>query len=320
MDGSTVLRLVNLNLLPVLRQLLKTRSVSRTAEDLNLTQSAISASLRKLRDLFGDELLVMRGREMVLTKRAESLIAPLESVMAATEHLIGMPQFDPTTERREFRVASADYITALLAPRLLPYLTEHAPGISLQIVIGGQRTALDIQQGIIDLIIAPERISEWLNIPFTDRDGPYEYEVLLEDRLVCIAAQDDPDIDSEISLETYLAKQHASFYLRRELHASVEIETLRRLGLQQHNQILLQEFTLLPMIVAATRNIAVIPETIATMYARILPIRILTPPISFAPVRLVMVWAKSRTREAAHAWFRQAVGDAIRANRNEERT
>ena len=290
MDRSMALRLVNLNLLPVLRQLLRTRSVSRTAEELNLTQSAISASLRKLRVLFDDELLILRGREMVLTNRAESLIAPLESVMAATEHLIGMPEFDPATEKREFRVASADYITALLAPNLLPYLSEHAPGISLQIVIGGQRTALDLQQGIIDLIIAPEQISEWLNIPFTDPESPFDYEILLEDRLVCIAAQEDPDIDDEISINTYLAKQHASFYLRRELHASVEIETLRNLGLQQHNQILLQEFTLLPMIVARTRNIAVIPETIAAMYAEILPIRILTPPIKFAPVRLVMAW------------------------------
>jgi len=311
MDSSKTLRLVNLNLLPVLRQLLRTRSVSRTAEDLNLTQSAISASLRKLRGLFDDELLVMRGREMVLTDRAEQLIAPLEALLASAEHLIGMPEFDPATENRMFRVASADYITALIAPGLLPYLAEHAPGISMQTIIGGPRTSLDIQQGIVDLIIAPDQINEWLHMPFQAPDSPFDYEVVLHDRLVCIAAQDDPDIGAQIDMATYLSKQHAAFYLRRELHASVEIETMQRLGIQQKNQILLQEFTLLPMIVAATRNIAVIPETIANIYSGVLPIRILEPPIEFEPIRLVMVWAKSQSKKPAHSWFRDAVRTAI---------
>ncbi len=312
MDSSKALRLINLNLLPVLRQLLKTRSVSRTAEELHLTQSAISASLRKLRDLFDDELLVMRGREMVLTKRAERLIAPLEAVMAATEHLIGIPDFDPATESRVFRVASADYITALLAPGLLPYLAEHAPGISMQIVLGGARTGLDIQQGIVDLIIAPEQINEWLHLSYKDADSPYDYEMVLDDRLVCIAAVDDPAIGERIDLETYLEKQHASFNLRREIHASLEIETVKRLGLEQKNQILLQEFTLLPLIVAETRNLAVIPETIAAIYARILPIRVLEPPVAFEPLKLVMVWGKAQSRDPAHSWFREAALRSIR--------
>ncbi|WP_162854729.1 LysR family transcriptional regulator [Sphingobium estronivorans] len=314
MDNSKMLRLVNLNLLPVLRQLLKTRSVSRTAEDLNLTQSAISASLRKLRELFSDELLVMRGREMVLTERAENLVAPLEALMASAEHLIGIPEFDPATEKRMFRIASADYITALIAPGLLPYLAEHAPGISIQIVIGGPRTSLDIQQGVIDLIIAPDQIAEWLNMPFQEPDSPFDHEILLHDRLVCIAAQDDPDIDDRIDMATYLSKQHASFYLRREIHASVEIETMQRLGLHQKNQLFLQEFTLLPMIVAATRNIAVIPETIANIYAKVLPIKVLEPPVEFEPIKLAMVWAKSQSRKPAHSWFRDAVRKAIRQN------
>lgn len=99
----------------------------------------------------------------------------------------------------------------------------------MQIVLGGARTGLDIQQGIVDLIIAPGQINEWLHLSYKDADSPYDYEMVLDDRLVCIAAVDDPAIGERIDLETYLEKQHASFNLRREIHASLEIETVKRL-------------------------------------------------------------------------------------------
>lgn len=83
----STLRSVNMNLLPVLVELLRSTNVTRAAGRLNLTQSTVSGSLRQLRDIFDDELLVQRGREMVLTEKARRLLPEVERIMDACQSL-----------------------------------------------------------------------------------------------------------------------------------------------------------------------------------------------------------------------------------------
>lgn len=146
---------VDLNLLIVLDVLLRERSVGRTAERLNLTSPAVSHSLKRLRLLFDNELLVRDGRKMVLTKRGQSLSETLPAVLAQVEHILTEPEpFDPATSIRSFRLAAPDFISPLL-PHLLTATAKEAPSVSVQLIAYAPTEQVDMGQGQIDALIAP---------------------------------------------------------------------------------------------------------------------------------------------------------------------
>ena len=95
------LRNVDLNLLVILDALLTERNVSRAGERIGLSQSAMSAALARLREVFHDPLLVRVGRDLALTRNAEDLIVPLKESLGKVEQLLlRRPGFDPTDVSR----------------------------------------------------------------------------------------------------------------------------------------------------------------------------------------------------------------------------
>lgn len=153
--GAAPLSKIDLNLLVVLDVLLREKSVGRAADRLNLTSSAVSHSLKRLRLLFDNELLVRDGRRMVPTARGQSLAETLPSLLTQVEHTLAEPEpFDPATSTRSFRLAAPDFISPLL-PHLLKLITEEAPGVSVEIAAYSPTAALDMQQGRYDALVAP---------------------------------------------------------------------------------------------------------------------------------------------------------------------
>ncbi len=145
----------DLNLLVVLDILLREKSVARTAEQLNLTSSAVSHALKRLRLLFDNELLVRDGRRMVPTARGQGLAETLPSILAQVEQTLATPQpFDPAGSTRSFRLAAPDFISSLL-PHLLKVVAEDAPGVSVELAAVSPSVVLDMSQGQYDALIAP---------------------------------------------------------------------------------------------------------------------------------------------------------------------
>lgn len=146
---------IDLNLLVVLDVLLREKSVARTADRLNLTSSAVSHALKRLRVLFGNELLVRDGRRMVPTARGESLADSLPALLTQVEHVLEPPEpFDPAYSNRTFRLAAPDFITSLL-PHLLKLISEEAPGVRVELTAFSPAAVLDMGQGRFDALIAP---------------------------------------------------------------------------------------------------------------------------------------------------------------------
>ena len=114
---------VDLNLLLVLDALLRERSVTRAGAALGLSQPATSHALARLRELFGDDLLVRRNNDMEPTAFAESLAAPLTEALAGVEALLWRDRaFDPTAADRELVIAMTDFVEATLLAAVLPQL------------------------------------------------------------------------------------------------------------------------------------------------------------------------------------------------------
>ena len=146
---------VDLNLLVVLDVLLREKSVGRAADQLNLTSSAVSHALKRLRLMFDNELLVRDGRRMVPTARGQSLSETLPILLAQVQCTLAERQpFDPSTAVQTFRLAAPDFISPLL-PRVLKSITDQAPSVSVQVFTFSPTASLDMQTGRYDALIAP---------------------------------------------------------------------------------------------------------------------------------------------------------------------
>lgn len=314
MDHGDVARLANLNLLPVLRSLLRHRSVTRAAEELNLTQAAVSNSLRRLRALFEDPLLIRVGRRMQPTERALALIEPVETAMAAVTHVLGGRRFDPATSNLRFRIATADYVAALIAPTIARILAAEAPTVGVQTVPARRASADALRSGQVDLIIGPKQIlAAGSDHPASD-SAEFRIEPLISEPMVCIGAAGDEELARGLSTEAYLARPHAVFSLDLDVQASVEALHLREQGLRQVERLICADFSTLPLIVAASDCLAIVPSSVAHLFAH-LPIRAVRPPIDVPPMELVAAWHRRREDDPPLAWLRGAVSRALSPSR-----
>lgn len=123
---------LDLNLLMALDRLFKDRSVSVAARHLHLSQSAMSHALNRLRDHFGDDLLRVSGRKLVLTPLARALVAPLHDALLRIEAVVGhVPVFDPMTTQRHFTIMASDYSLTVKLAAATGHVRKQAPGITV---------------------------------------------------------------------------------------------------------------------------------------------------------------------------------------------
>src|SRR5215472_18123748 len=108
-------RQLDLNLLVALDALLMERNITEAGRRLHVTQSAMSGSLGRLREYFGDELLVQIGRKMVPTPLAETLAEPVREILLKVKATVdARPGFDPATSTRRFSLMMSDYVSTVL--------------------------------------------------------------------------------------------------------------------------------------------------------------------------------------------------------------
>ena len=310
------LRATNLNLLPILGAALKHRNLTRAAEELNLTQSAVSNSLRQLRAHFDDDLLVRDGRRMRLTEKAKHLSEPLERALGALSGVLANPQFDPATSTRHFRVATADYVTAIAAPEMAAAMRRAAPHITIQMLTARGRSAQDLRAGEIDIVIGPRQIVE-----AAVYDAPalaaFVMTPLMREPFVCLAHEDDEAFARGLTREEYLARPHASFHLDLVAHASLEHAWLIENDVTQFNRILTSDFTVLPLVAARSDCIVLAPRSLARLAARSLPLRMGPSPLPFPDLDLVMVTLRRRADEPELTWLQDLIKSCIAASLEE---
>jgi DNA-binding transcriptional LysR family regulator len=152
--NSFDIRAINLNLLPALDALLAETSVSAAAARTGVSQSAMSHSLARLRELLDDPLLVSAGRQMVPTARAQALAGPLR---AALEQLRGAlaagAPFDPATAERQLAIAAFDYFEMIAVPELVAFLGRRAPNMTLRIERLSPAVTRRLVAGELDMVL-----------------------------------------------------------------------------------------------------------------------------------------------------------------------
>lgn len=297
------LRRVNLNLLIMLDALLQTRSVTAAGERLGLTQPAVSAALSKLREIFDDPLLVMVGRELRLTPRAEHLQAPLKDVLQSIEAMLDSEQFDPATWEGTFVIATADYMSVILLPYLVHVTSVAAPRATIRFTNLNNDTPLNLKLDTIDMIIAP--------MPLV-HDPMLMSRSIFKDRWLCAFNSESRFARDGISLEEYLAGTHACSLIDRIQYGGkndTSVPEVDGLRAQQHNAVLLPFYTALPFIVAHSSLYALVQERLVARFSGFLPIATCEPPIALPAMDYAMFWSPRMNRNPAHSWMRETISD-----------
>jgi DNA-binding transcriptional LysR family regulator len=225
----------DLNLLVTLDALLSERNVTRAGLRMNLSQSAMSGALGRLREFFQDELLVPMGRTMVLTPLAHDLMQPVRDVLLQVQSTIATkPQFDPATSTRHISVAVSDYVTSVLMADFLRDLQCQSPSITFELRPVGKRAAEDLESGELDLLIAPEMFASPV----------HPKEVLFEDTHTCIAWNKSKRVGATISVEQYLTLSHVIVHVGEIGSANYDERMLRAANHKRHVEVITPSFDL----------------------------------------------------------------------------
>jgi DNA-binding transcriptional LysR family regulator len=289
---------LDLNLVVLLDALLVEKSVTRAAERIGLTQSAASHALKRLRDHFGDPLLVRTADGMVLTARAKELAVPIHDALdALTTTLRGGRAFEPAHARRTFTVAMGDYLGVVLLPALYARIAREAPGIDLRISSIARDIETMLETEAVDLVVTMTPLGD-------DVPGLFQQR-LFADRYVCVVRRGHPT--GPLDLDTYCALAHALIAPRggrgvidRQLAARGRV---RRIALQ------IPHWGVAPHVIATTDLVLTAVEGFARTYARVLPLEIRELPIEIPTVTCWQRWHERSQHDAGHAWLRGLVAE-----------
>lgn len=284
---------LDLNLLVALDALLAERSVSLAADRLCLSQSATSSALGRLREYFGDELLVVKGRNMILTARAEELIDPVRAVLEQIRTTVAVaPPFDPLTADRLIRIMASDYSTEVLLAAMLAKLETEAPNIRFEIQTMNDNPIEAIDRGHVDLL---------LTIDYAiSPDHPSQ--LLFEDDYVVVGAQDNPAMHQPMTRELYFGLGHVSARFGKSRVPAFEDWFVRRHKQQRRVEVVAPTFLSLPGLIGGTNRIATMHRRMAEIVVRSMPLVMREVPFAIPPIRESVQWNIANSNDRALRW------------------
>lgn len=300
---------LDLNLLVALDALLTERSVSLAADRLCLSQSATSSALGRLREYFADDLLVVKGRHMILTARAEELIEPVRAVLDQIRSTIAIaPPFDPATADRQVRIMASDYTTQVLLADVFAHLAQEAPNMRFEIQPMSTNPTDAVERGTVDLLVT---------IDFAvSADHPSK--ILFEDDYVVVGAADNPAMEGEMTRERYFESGHvAARFGRAQMPAFEEWFTRRQKKQQRRIEVVAPTFLSLPGLVMGTRRITTMHRRLAEQMVRTFPLVMRELPFAIPPIREVVQWHITNNNDRALRWVVERM-EAVAQHRVQE--
>lgn len=292
---------IDLNLLVVFDAVHAERSVTRAALRLNIGQPAVSAALRRLRELVGDELFVKRPGGVAATPRAEQMIGPVREILLAVQDLLVTERaFDIARVERVFTLGVNDSFEELWIPQLARRVAEQAPGIDLQ----ARETHSDSVVGLMDSGLVDLAIGA-----YPQGGQAHRRRFLYDERLVC--AFDAERFDSHtLTLDTYLSAPHVLASSRGRRSNAVD-EALKRMGYERRVLVSTPHYSAIPYYLKSLRCIATLPARVADEYARMFGLAVCEAPLELPVNSVYTVWHTSHDRDALHRWVRELVVEVM---------
>jgi DNA-binding transcriptional LysR family regulator len=294
------LRRLDLNLLVTLDVLLAEHNVTRAAQRLNFSQPSVSVHLAKLRDIFGDPLLLPGPRGMRPTARADELREPLRQALDALESAVSPASpFDPAEAHHTWRVAATDYGESTIVLPALSGLRSVAPSIRLAVLeLVPPRIARQAERGEIDLAF------------HTSEGAPsgLRRRALFTERYVLVGRAGHPRLKRRPTLSQFCKLDHVIVSPDGGGFRGVTDETLSELGLARRVVLSVPHFLFVMSVLASTDLVAMLPSRLV----RDTPaLQVVEPPVDVPGYEMAMLWHERSHRDPAHQWLREYIAGSV---------
>ncbi|MEM1114302.1 MAG: LysR substrate-binding domain-containing protein [Pseudomonadota bacterium] len=304
---------IDLNLLVYLDALLRERNVTQAANQLSLSQPAMSNGLRRLRELFDDPLLVRTSDGMTPTERALELEPQVREILSQIDRAVQpRSDFDPESAQQVFRISASDYAESTLFPAVLAKLRNQAPGLTLDIMTPSDVSFLDVERGKVDMVI-----NRFDAMPQSFHQMP-----LWDDSFSCLLSPEN-SVLNDWTLESYLKANHI-WVSKTGMGVGVGVDpddvqrlgwvdaALNKLGKKRQIRVFTRHYQA-AMTLAEQNDLIVTLPTRATLLKADNPrVVVRPPPLEIPPLELKMAWSPLLQHNPANRWLRRMIVETAR--------
>jgi len=304
---------IDLNLLVYLDALLRERNVTQAANQLNLSQPAMSNGLRRLRELFDDPLLVRTSDGMTPTERALELEPVVREVLTTIDRAV-QPRsaFEPKDAQRVFRIMASDYVESTLLPTVLGQLRTLAPWLTLDIMTPSDVSFLDVERGKVDMVINR----------FDSMPQSFHQIHLWDDTFSCLLSPENPVL-ADFTLDSYLKANHI-WVSKTGMGVGVGVNpddvqrlgwvdaALNKLGKKRQIRVFTRHYQAAMTMAEQNDLIVTLPTRAALLKANNPRVVLREPPLQIPPLELKMAWSPLLQHNPANKWLRKLIVDSAR--------
>ena len=284
----------NYKLLPALASILQTRNLTDSAQQLNVTQSAMSKTLGLIREAFHDPILIREGNHYLLTQRAQVLKDQLPILMSQLDNLYQPMDLDPRQCKRKFNFAFSSFVAKSVLPMVCAEVEKAAPLASIESTLWQTEKLTDLGESEVDLVatIANE-------VP----ENLYG-KLMAEDQYVLLFNNKHSLLNEKITLELYLEAKHilVSGVVDKSRQAD---DVLRLTGNRRHIFATVSSFHAAFEILINTQTVITAPLHIASKYVKKFDLAIRPLPKKLSPHQYYLLWHAKHQQDPEHKWFRE---------------
>ncbi len=299
---------LDIRLINIFLEMFETRSVSRTAENLELGQSAVSMSLGKLRETYGDALFVRTHHGMEPTPHARALFPMLrEAERLIRTSLTVHASFDPVSAHRKFKLCTSDAGRVILVPDLLARLNQTAPNVRLEASLRVGDIAEALASGSSDVAVGY----------MPELDSGIMRQKLYDEHYICCVAANHPRVRDHLTMADFERERHIIVTPTRA-GKGVIASYLESHGIHRPIGIVLPNYSSVTPILKKTDFLVVLPSKLAASVSDYIPIRLLALPFTSPTYPISQHWHERYTRDPGLIWFRSVMADLFQPQQTVE--
>ena len=271
-------------------------SFSRAAETLGVTQSTISYTMSRLREVFSDPLFVRQGAGMVPTDRCNEIVAQAGELIDRFETLTAQRQFDPAEASVEIGLSCNFYERVTILPHVTRILRREAPGIKLKVISSSAQGKQQLLRSESDLLIGPIRIE----------DSGYYRRSLLREEYTCVMDPSNPLAQTPLTIERFVKAPQVVVNYGGSFRSRFLV-VMEAAGHVPNTVMEVPSPANLPDILVQTDMIATVPSRIAQMFGD----AVISVPCPFpAELSIDLYWTARTHVSAPHMWLRSKIAEA----------
>lgn len=301
---SVNINTIDLNLFLVFQAIYATGSTTRAGERMNLSQSAVSNALRRLRERFDDPLFVHINNGMMPTRLADALIGPIEDGLSKFNQAIeNSRRFDPAMSTQLFRISMNDIGQWSLMPALIATARFEAPNVRFESVeMSASEWHQDMANGSIDLAIGFR----------STRSNAMYRQVLFKERFVVLLSAANPIKSERLTLDEYLSAEHIDYRPREGTHDALYAQLKREGVLHRRKLAFAAAYShgLAQIVAESDMLLAIALRAAKAMVGSRSGLRIAELPAALSglpPVAITQQWSPQRHDDLSHQWLRRQV-------------